>query len=208
MLDCRAFGGQAGASARMENYLGFPTGITGKALMARAYNQAQKFGVEMAIPDEAVSLDAAHGLAPQRVALALTSNERVRARYLTMATHGLRLSKNYITTVVEQADKSNPEPLLEPRAKSSRRTNRNWTLKSWMTPFHCPPRSRGPAVGPNPNSCGPIPDGRTVIVTRRLWSVIVTAIFWSEIAGLIHRHAPSPIVIPTATAAICGFPGR
>ena len=53
VLDCRAFGGQAGASARIENYLGFPTGITGMALMARAYNQAQKFGVEMAIPDEA-----------------------------------------------------------------------------------------------------------------------------------------------------------
>ena len=44
VLDCRAFGGQAGASARIENYLGFPTGITGMALMARAYNQAQKFG--------------------------------------------------------------------------------------------------------------------------------------------------------------------
>jgi thioredoxin reductase (NADPH) len=59
VLDCRAFGGQAGASARIENYLGFPTGITGMALMARAYNQAQKFGVEMAIPDEVIGLDAA-----------------------------------------------------------------------------------------------------------------------------------------------------
>src|SRR5262245_34912883 len=56
VLDCRAFGGQAGASARIENYLGFPTGITGMALMARAYTQAQKFGVEMAIPDEVVGL--------------------------------------------------------------------------------------------------------------------------------------------------------
>src|SRR6202040_4439883 len=56
VLDCRAFGGQAGASARIENYLGFPTGITGMALMARAYSQAQKFGAEMAIPDEATSL--------------------------------------------------------------------------------------------------------------------------------------------------------
>ena len=37
-LDCRSFGGQAGASARIENYLGFPTGISGMALMARAYN--------------------------------------------------------------------------------------------------------------------------------------------------------------------------
>ena len=56
VLDCRAFGGQAGASPRIENYLGFPTGISGMALMARAYNQAQKFGAEMAIPDEATSL--------------------------------------------------------------------------------------------------------------------------------------------------------
>jgi thioredoxin reductase (NADPH) len=56
MLDRRAFGGQAGASSRIENYLGFPTGITGMALMARAFNQAQKFGVDMAIPDEVVRL--------------------------------------------------------------------------------------------------------------------------------------------------------
>ena len=58
VFDCRAFGGQAGASARIENYLGFPTGISGMALMARAYNQAQKFGVEMAIPNEANALQA------------------------------------------------------------------------------------------------------------------------------------------------------
>src|SRR5215510_3781697 len=57
VLDGRAFGGQAGASARIENYLGFPTGITGMALMARAYNQAQKFGAEMVIPDAATGLD-------------------------------------------------------------------------------------------------------------------------------------------------------
>jgi thioredoxin reductase (NADPH) len=57
VLDTRAFGGQAGASARIENYLGFPTGISGMALMGRAYNQAQKFGAEMAIPDEVASLD-------------------------------------------------------------------------------------------------------------------------------------------------------
>src|SRR6202166_1137975 len=60
-LDCHAFGGQAGASARIENYLGFPTGITGLALMARAYNQAQKFGAEMAIPDEVSALKAPGG---------------------------------------------------------------------------------------------------------------------------------------------------
>ena len=57
VLDCRSFGGQAGASARIENYLGFPTGISGMALMGRAFSQAQKFGVEIAIPDEAVKLE-------------------------------------------------------------------------------------------------------------------------------------------------------
>jgi thioredoxin reductase (NADPH) len=57
VLDCRARGGQAGTSARIENYLGFPTGIGGAALMARAYNQAHKFGVEIAIPDEVASLE-------------------------------------------------------------------------------------------------------------------------------------------------------
>jgi thioredoxin reductase (NADPH) len=61
VLDCRSFGGQAGASARIENYLGFPTGITGLALMARAYTQAQKFGAEIAIPDEALKLGPENG---------------------------------------------------------------------------------------------------------------------------------------------------
>ena len=49
-LETRAYGGQAAASARIENYLGFPTGISGTALAGRAYVQSQKFGVEMAIP--------------------------------------------------------------------------------------------------------------------------------------------------------------
>jgi thioredoxin reductase (NADPH) len=85
VLDCRAFGGQAGASARIENYLGFPTGITGMALMARAYNQAQKFGVEMAVPDEVAGLEAEDDIAPRRVVLRLSNNERVRARSLVIA---------------------------------------------------------------------------------------------------------------------------
>jgi thioredoxin reductase (NADPH) len=85
VLDCRAFGGQAGASARIENYLGFPTGITGMALMARAYNQAQKFGVEMAIPDEVAALEAEDNAAAQRIVLRLANNERVSARSLVIA---------------------------------------------------------------------------------------------------------------------------
>jgi thioredoxin reductase (NADPH) len=42
VLDCRAFGGQAGASARIENYLGFPTGTSGMALMGPAGNSAAR----------------------------------------------------------------------------------------------------------------------------------------------------------------------
>jgi thioredoxin reductase (NADPH) len=57
VIDARAFGGQAGASARIENYLGFPTGISGQALAGRAYTQAQKFGARMWIPSDAASLD-------------------------------------------------------------------------------------------------------------------------------------------------------
>lgn len=83
VLDCRAFGGQAGASSRIENYLGFPTGISGMALMARAYNQAQKFGVEMVIPDEAKLLSASADGA--RYALDVGDGETVRTRSVVIA---------------------------------------------------------------------------------------------------------------------------
>ena len=49
VLETNSPGGQAGSSSRIENYLGFPTGIPGQELAARAYNQAQKFGAEMLI---------------------------------------------------------------------------------------------------------------------------------------------------------------
>jgi thioredoxin reductase (NADPH) len=84
VLDCRAFGGQAGASSRIENYLGFPTGITGGALMARAYNQAQKFGAEMAIPDQAAALNIP-GASGNPFVLHLVDGERVSARSIVIA---------------------------------------------------------------------------------------------------------------------------
>jgi len=49
-LETRHHGGQAAASSRIENYLGFPTGISGRALAGRAYVQSQKFGVKLAVP--------------------------------------------------------------------------------------------------------------------------------------------------------------
>ena len=84
-LDCRSFGGQAGASARIENYLGFPTGISGMALMARAKTQAEKFGVETAIPDEATGL--APGEDPDgALTLRLDRGRSARARSVIVAT--------------------------------------------------------------------------------------------------------------------------
>jgi thioredoxin reductase (NADPH) len=83
VMDCRAFGGQAGASARIENYLGFPTGISGMALMGRAFSQARKFGVEMAIPDEAVKLECDEAAGRR---LSLANGERIRARAVVLAT--------------------------------------------------------------------------------------------------------------------------
>jgi thioredoxin reductase (NADPH) len=56
VLDQRSYGGQAGASARIENFLGFPTGISGRALAGRSYVQALKFGAEVAIPAQATRL--------------------------------------------------------------------------------------------------------------------------------------------------------
>jgi thioredoxin reductase (NADPH) len=84
-LDCRAFGGQAGASSRIENYMGFPTGISGMALMARAFNQAEKFGAEMAIPDEVVRLRSRTNGGAGRFELDLANDERVVARSVVIA---------------------------------------------------------------------------------------------------------------------------
>ena len=84
VFDQRAIGGQAGASARIENYLGFPTGISGQALAGRAVSQAQKFGAELAIPLEVCRLDCDGGdAAPLR--LVLTDGSAIRARTVVIA---------------------------------------------------------------------------------------------------------------------------
>ncbi len=87
ILDQRAFGGQAGASARIENYLGFPTGISGLALMARAVNQAQKFGAELAIPLQVSRLDCGepHRKPGEPLMLQLTNGSTIRSKTLVIA---------------------------------------------------------------------------------------------------------------------------
>ena len=56
VLETNSPGGQAGSSSKIENYLGFPTGISGQALAGRAYTQAQKFGAQVMIAKDAKSL--------------------------------------------------------------------------------------------------------------------------------------------------------
>lgn len=82
VFDSHAFGGQAGASARIENYLGFPAGISGQALTARAYVQAQKFGARMMIPACISRLDLSHS----PITLHVEDSRRVRATTVVVAT--------------------------------------------------------------------------------------------------------------------------
>ena len=60
-LESVALGGQAGTSSRIENYLGFPAGLSGFELASRALVQADKFGAQTAVPEEAVSLRRENG---------------------------------------------------------------------------------------------------------------------------------------------------
>ncbi|MHC2276453.1 thioredoxin reductase (NADPH) [Bradyrhizobium diazoefficiens] len=83
VVDTRAFGGQAGASARIENYLGFPTGISGQALAGRAFTQAQKFGAEIMIPMSVKSLDCSRS--GGTFALALDCGDTLRSRAVVVA---------------------------------------------------------------------------------------------------------------------------
>lgn len=85
VCDTRAYGGQAGASARIENYLGFPTGITGQALAGRAFAQATKFGAELAIPLGAVRLDCAEADRGAPFSVHLDSGQSALARTVVVA---------------------------------------------------------------------------------------------------------------------------
>jgi len=85
VIDARAFGGQAGASARIENYLGFPTGISGMALAGRAHTQARKFGARMLIPSEIVNLDCER-VDGGPLALRLADGRTIKSRTTVIAT--------------------------------------------------------------------------------------------------------------------------
>ena len=98
VLDARSFGGQAGASARIENYFGFPTGISGLALTARGFSQAQKFGAEMLIPVEVSQLDCSRSNGTFE--LVVSGGTRLRARAVVVAT-GARYRRLALDNVAE-----------------------------------------------------------------------------------------------------------
>lgn len=81
VFDSRAPGGQAGASARIENYLGFPTGISGQALAGRAFAQAQKFGAHVAIPTTIKALHCQH----TPIELEMANGKRIRSSTVVIA---------------------------------------------------------------------------------------------------------------------------
>jgi thioredoxin reductase (NADPH) len=88
VIEGLAPGGQAGTSSKIENYLGFPTGISGAALAGRAQVQAMKFGANLAISRAVVGLDCSK----QPFVLSLEDGQRVKARAIVVAS-GVRYRK-------------------------------------------------------------------------------------------------------------------
>jgi thioredoxin reductase (NADPH) len=82
LLESIAPGGQAGSSMRIENYLGFPTGVTGSELAERAILQANKFGARLSVPTQAVHVDWEKAYAVTR----LEAGETVTTKCLLIAT--------------------------------------------------------------------------------------------------------------------------
>jgi thioredoxin reductase (NADPH) len=82
VLEANAPGGQAGSSSRIENYLGFPTGISGLELTGRAYAQAEKFGAQVLIAKGATKLACVR----RPYTVQMDDGTRVAARALIIAT--------------------------------------------------------------------------------------------------------------------------
>lgn len=100
VVDGRHFGGQAGASARIENYLGFPTGISGVALTGRAFIQAQKFGAEVMIPTAACMLDCSRADLESPLRLQLDDGRWLKGRSVVLAS-GARYRRPAVPRLAE-----------------------------------------------------------------------------------------------------------
>jgi thioredoxin reductase (NADPH) len=89
VLDTKAPGGQAGTSSKIENYFGFPTGISGQALAGRGLSQCRKFGAEVGVPIEVLGIECHNG---PPFHLRLNYDEHLYARSVVIAT-GARYRK-------------------------------------------------------------------------------------------------------------------
>jgi thioredoxin reductase (NADPH) len=96
VLESNAPGGQAGSSSRIENYLGFPTGISGQELAARAYTQSQKFGAQLMIASSATQLACDR----KPYAIEIGAGHRIAARTVIIAT-GAQYRKLPMENVVQ-----------------------------------------------------------------------------------------------------------
>ena len=110
LLETTAPGGQAGTSSRIENYLGFPTGISGQALAGRALSQAQKFGASLFVASEAIRLhpdrrpyvvDLAEGISVRAKTVLIATGARYRTLDIEMPARFLGAGVYYAATSME-----------------------------------------------------------------------------------------------------------
>ncbi|MFZ6649350.1 FAD-dependent oxidoreductase [Undibacterium sp. TJN25] len=98
VLDSKAAGGQAGTSSKIENYFGFPTGISGQALAGRGLSQARKFGAEVAVPVEVMALNCDGE--KESFEIEFDNGEKISARSVVISS-GARYRKPEISNLAE-----------------------------------------------------------------------------------------------------------
>jgi thioredoxin reductase (NADPH) len=84
LVECRAPGGQAGTSSRIENYLGFPAGVSGDELASRAFHQAKRFGAEIIVTRQATGIEPRNGSGTTH-AIVLDCGNRVQTKAVVLA---------------------------------------------------------------------------------------------------------------------------
>jgi thioredoxin reductase (NADPH) len=122
VLDTKAPGGQAGTSSKIENYFGFPTGISGQALAGRGLSQCRKFGAEVGVPVEVLGIDC-HDAPPFHIrlnydehvyasAVVIASGARYRKPSLARLEHFEGRGVYYSATFMEAAFCANEELII------------------------------------------------------------------------------------------------
>ena len=214
VLEAVAFGGQAGASARIENYLGFPTGVSGQALMARAFTQAQKFGAEFSLSTRVTRLDCAGekpGPDPAHT-LELADGRRVRARAVVVAT-GARYRRPEIPNLADfegrgvsywaspaeaRLCRDDDVALVGGGNSAARRRCFSRATRATCACWSAAPGSRGPCRATSPTASRPLRTSRSC-ATPRSWSCrarptrVCRACDGATGAPAPRNSAPSPI---------------